>query len=214
MKIIYEDEYIIVCHKESGELSEGDTEGCLPYMLSRHLEDNGKTRSAVFVVHRLDRETEGVMVYTKDSRSAAALSEDIREGRFSKQYLALCHGELEEKQGTLNDLLYYDRRKGKSFVVDRKRTGVKDAALEYEVLSFDGSCSLVRIKLLTGRTHQIRVQFASRKHPLLGDRRYGAPKDEYKGIALLSHHIEFKHPKTKRLLKFETDDNILTSKRD
>ena len=207
MRIIYEDEYIIVCHKEAGELSEGDTEGCLPYILSRHLEDNGERRSAVFVVHRLDRETEGVIVYAKDSRSAAALSEDIREGRFSKQYFALCHGELEEKQGTMNDLLYYDRRKGKSFVVDRKRTGVKDAALEYEVLSFDGSCSLVRIKLLTGRTHQIRVQFASRKHPLLGDRRYGAPKDGYTGIALLSHSIEFKHPKTKKVISFVADES-------
>lgn len=211
MKIIYEDKHIIVCHKAAGELSEGNTEGCLPYMIARYLEEKGQKSYDVFVVHRLDRETEGVMVYALDAGSAAALSEDIREGRFSKQYLAVCHGELEARQGVMKDLLYYDRRRGKSFTVDRKRTGVKEAALEYEVLSCDGERSLVSIRLFTGRTHQIRVQFASRKHPLVGDRRYGAPKDQSKGIALLSHRLVFDHPKTGKTMEFEAERGMLSA---
>ncbi|MBQ9112532.1 MAG: RluA family pseudouridine synthase [Clostridia bacterium] len=207
MKIVYEDDYIAVCRKDAGELSEGETDGCLPYMIARYLEGKGHKSPDVFTVHRLDRETEGLMVYALTSESAAALSEDIREGRFLKEYIAVCHGVLDEPGATLTDLLYYDRRRGKSFVVDRKRAGVKQASLEYEVLSVSDGFSRLKIRLHTGRTHQIRVQLASRRHPLAGDRRYGAPKDGYKNIALLSYRLVFAHPKTGERMEFVADGN-------
>lgn len=198
MKIVYEDKYIIVCHKSAGELSEGEGKDCLPFVIREHLLEQGRCDAEVFTVHRLDKETEGLMVYALDKSCAAALSEDVREGRFCKEYLAVCHGEPDAPKGELVDLLYYDRNRGKSFVVERKRTGVKQASLEYEVLDTKDGLSLLKIRLHTGRTHQIRVQLASRGHSLAGDRRYGAPKgDGYRTVALLSHRLAFSHPKTK-----------------
>lgn len=203
MKILYEDKYIAVCEKDAGMLSEGDGENCLPYMIASHLKEIGSPNTQVFPVHRLDRETVGVMVFALTKESAANLSEQIRLGTFEKEYIALCHGVPEKRDGTLKDLLYYDRRRGKSFVVDKARAGVKEASLEYYVLEATNGISKLKIKLHTGRTHQIRIQFASRKHPLAGDRRYGAPKDSYKTVALAAHKLSFNHPKSNERMTFE-----------
>ena len=210
MRVIYEDEHIIVCHKEAGEMSEGETDRCLPCIISSYLKEQRGTDAVVYPVHRLDKETEGLIVYALNKNAAAALSEDIKEGHFAKEYLALCHGVPDMPGGALSDLLYYDRKRGKSFVVTRERAGVKKALLEYEVINRAGDLSQLKIKLHTGRTHQIRVQLASRGHCLAGDRRYGAPKDDgYKNIALLSHRLSFSHPKTKEVLEFTAEsDNV------
>jgi 23S rRNA pseudouridine1911/1915/1917 synthase len=211
MEILFEDKYIIVVRKESGMLSEGEGEGCLPTLIATHLRESGKADVQVFPVHRLDRETVGATVFALTKEAAASLSEQIQRGSFEKEYLALCHGRPEKEADTLRDLLFYDRKRGKSFAVDRKRAGVKEASLEYTTVSSNGELSLLRIKLHTGRTHQIRVQLASRKHPLAGDRRYGAPKSEFSSVALVAHRLSFDHPKSGERLTFtvEPPENML-----
>ena len=212
MKVIFCDNDIIVCHKEHGELSECADDGAkdsLPKMLSAYLSDIGEKSTHVFAVHRLDKETEGVMVYARNSRAAAALSKSIGEGKLKKTYLALCHGEVFPDADHLCDLLYYDRKRGKSFVVTRERNGVRKAELDYRVIERKNGLSLIEVHLLTGRTHQIRVQFASRKHPLVADRRYGAPKGEYAQLGLLAKTLTFPHPTTNKIVTFECDASAL-----
>ena len=196
--IVYEDEHIIVCDKPSGYLSEGEGEDSLPVLLSK-----GRGGCDVFTVHRLDRETSGLIVYAKDSRSAAVLSEEIRDKTFLKEYLAEIHGIPDSPEGELRDLLFFDRRKNKSYVVKKERRGVKEAILRYRVISSVEGISTVKVTLITGRTHQIRVQFASRGHSLVGDRRYGAPSSDEKGLLLRSCRLSFLHPITKEKMNFE-----------
>jgi len=145
------------------------------------------------------------MVFAKNSVAAASLSKQITANVFVKEYKATVHGEPKLPSGTFEDLLFYDRRKGKSYVVKRERAGVKKAVLHYKVLEKNenrgGVVSLVHIRLETGRTHQIRVQFASRGFPLLGDRRYGA-SDKEKEIALCAYRLSFKHPLSGELMDF------------
>ncbi len=205
MQILFEDKHIIVCIKEAGILSEGEGSGCLPHMIEEYLESSGSHPKEVFPVHRLDRETVGVMVFAKTKEAAAKLSEDIRNGALIKEYLAICHGTPKETSATLTDLLYYDRKRGKSFTVDRHRAGVKEASLEYSVIDSSNDRTKLEIRLHTGRTHQIRVQFASRKNPLVGDRRYGAPKIDFpsNAIALAAHKLTFPHPVKRELMTFE-----------
>lgn len=196
--ILYSDEHIVVAVKRAGLLSEGEGADCFPAILKEKV-----ACKSIYTVHRLDRETEGLMVYALNQKSAAALSADIANGNFKKIYTALLWGRPEETCGRLCDMLYYDRKKSKSFVVDRERKGVKQAILDYEVISSpDGQRTTVRIELQTGRTHQIRVQFASRGLPLCGDRRYGAPKESGKELALCSTELRFPHPISKKQLDF------------
>lgn len=194
MKIIYIDKYIAVCEKADGELSEGEGERCIPTLLSNRMRDSGESNLRIYPVHRLDRETAGVIVYARDSGTAAKLSESIRNGLFKKEYLAIVHGIPKESSGSFSDLLFYNRTSGKAFVTNRHRTGVKEARLDYSLEKEQNGLSLIRIRLHTGRTHQIRVQFASRGLPIVGDRRYGAPKGGTHGIALVSYRLSFPHP--------------------
>ena len=154
----------------------------------------------VFPVHRLDREAAGVMAFARTSAAAARLSEDIRLGRMEKEYLAVVQGIPLERAGTLRDLLFKDSARGRSYVVRRMRKGVKEASLSYHVLSSQEGRSLVQVRLHTGRTHQIRVQFSSRGMPLIGDRRYGGPAAE--AIALWSWRLCFPHPDTGEAMVF------------
>ena len=163
MEILYADRELCVCVKPVGV----DSEHQLPDLISQSL------GGACFTVHRLDLNVGGVMVFARTKAAAAALSKVIQEGAMVKEYVALVHGQPEEA-GDWSDLLLRDARRNKTFVVTRQRAGVKDARLTYARLWTDGLTSLVRIRLYTGRSHQIRVQFASRKHPLLGDHKYGA----------------------------------------
>lgn len=209
IEILYEDAHIAVCVKPAGALSEGEGKDALPSMLLTELSDIRTKRaeappSAVFPVHRLDRDTEGLMVYALSPKAAAGLCRDISEGKWEKLYRAWLWGEPESDADTLRDLLYYDRARGKSFVVERERKGVKRASLEYKVIARrpEENRALVEIKLHTGRTHQIRVQFASRGLPLCADRRYGAPAESGKTLALCSVELGFTHPESKEKMSF------------
>lgn len=208
MDILYEDTAVIVCIKPRGILSQADKNGG-ESMITRLSEHTG---GEIYPVHRLDKETGGVMVYAKTQKAAAKLSRDISEHRFYKEYLALVHGVPEENSGTLCDLLFHDRAKNKSYVVKRERAGVKKAELYYEVLETkekDGEkFSLLRVVLHTGRTHQIRVQLAHRKMPLSGDRKYGA-KDAFENLGLLSAKLKFTHPETGEEMEFTVKENLL-----
>lgn len=196
MEILYEDRFLIVCAKEPGVLSEEGSGKNMPALIREHLKMPG---AYVGAVHRLDREAGGAIVYAKDAATAAKLSGQIADRLLEKTYLALLERPPAEDTGTLFDLLYHDRGKNKTYVVSRARRGVREASLSFEVLrrfSVEGkSCGLLRIRLDTGRTHQIRVQFASRKMPLLGDRKYGS-SFRFPAVALWCESLSFPHPET------------------
>ena len=204
-KILYLDKNIVVAVKPSGYLSEGGGDLSLPDALAR---ETGKTPLAV---HRLDRETEGIMVYALDKSSAASLSVQIQKGDWKKIYTAVLWGAPKAESGQLCDMLYYDRSKNKSFVVKKERKGVKSAVLDYTLLwkSEDKKRSAVSITLGTGRTHQIRVQFASRGTPVCGDRRYGAPAESGKRLALFATSLSFRHPVSNEQMEFSIEPDIL-----
>lgn len=184
MTILYSDKNIIVCIKPVGV----DSEKELPQLLE----------GTVFPVHRLDKNVGGVMVYARTRQAAAALSKAIQEGTMVKEYVAIVHGAPPE-QGDWTDLLWKDSTKNKVFVVNRQRKGVKSARLEFRRLT-EGDSSLVRIRLHTGRSHQIRVQFASRGFPLVGDHKYGS-RDQATAPMLFSCRLCF--PYGGQLRKFE-----------
>ena len=198
MKILFEDSEVIVLVKPVGVPSETTQNG------EKGILDSLKNQQGlndVFLLHRLDRNVGGVMVFAKTKKSAAHISKQIQENTFKKTYLAVVDGIIEEKQGVYKDLLFKDSSKNRSYVVNRMRKGVKEASLEYVVLNENENKSLVKVTLHTGRTHQIRVQFSSRKTPLCGDIKYGS-KDRESDIALFSHSISFCHPVTEEILTF------------
>lgn len=192
LEILYEDKYITVCKKPVGVLSE-DVQGGEKGIIGLLGDRAGKP---LYLLHRLDRNVGGVMVFANDKKSASVLSEDIRENRLKKEYFAVTDGIPAEASGEYKDLLFKDSHKNRSYVVKRMRKGVKDASLEYEVMEKTSEKAMVRVLLHTGRTHQIRVQFSSRRTPLTGDIKYGS-KDRTNGdIALHSYRISFRHPVT------------------
>ena len=169
IEILYRSHDLLICVKPAGVLSQSGTSG-QKSMISL-LES--QTGCRVYPVHRLDREVGGVMVYALSRTAAGNLSQQIQSGQMVKEYLAVTNGIPSQSEGLLTDLLFHDRVRNKTFVVDRKRKGVKEARLMYRVLQTSPSQSLIQVRLLTGRTHQIRVQFASRGTPLSGDGKYG-----------------------------------------
>lgn len=178
MKCIYADKDLAVIIKPVGL----DSEKEVPSVLKEQL------GGEVFTLHRLDKNVGGIMVYARTKATAAQLSKAIQDGSMVKEYVAMVHGAPPDS-GDWEDLLFKDGRKNKVFAVKRMRTGVKVARLEYTLLK-KGVCSLVRIRLHTGRSHQIRVQFSSRGYPLLGDHKYGA-KDNETAPLLFSCCIRF-----------------------
>lgn len=197
--ILFEDKSIVVCVKPAGVISQSADGGKdMISLLNAHFEQNSEDAKA-FPVHRLDRETAGVMVYAKNSKAAAALSKQIEQNAVKKHYYAVAQGVPNEKSGVLRDLLFRDKQKNKTFVVKRERKGVRDASLEYEVIGEAKNKTLLDILLHTGRTHQIRVQFASRKMPLYGDGKYGGGSGK---LALFAHTLEFAHPVSGEKLVF------------
>ena len=206
--LLYYDTDIVVCVKPAGVVCEDAGENSLPSLLAQKLKSMGAGDAHPLTVHRLDKETSGIMVYALNSKAAAGLSASIQNGSFEKIYHALCVGVVEKDSGSLCDLLFYDRKRSKSYVVARKRNGVKEALLDYTVLNRFTDRTLVSVKLHTGRTHQIRVQFASRGHALCGDRRYGAPAEYGNRLCLCAVSLSFPHPRTNNLLHFEIDDGF------
>ena len=203
MKILFEDKYLLVCEKPVGVESQVSCSGKddMITLLSHYRAEKGEG-SYVGLVHRLDTATGGAMIYSKREDMTGKLSALVQSGDYKKTYLAVVHGVPEEKEGEMRDLLYHDKQKNKSFVVAKKRAGVKEALASYRLLGTverEGGdvMSLVEVELITGRTHQIRVQFSSRKMPLVGDGKYGS-RDNKVTCALWSHKVEFTHPVTKK----------------
>ena len=188
MEILFSDRDIVLCVKPVGL----DSEIQMPAALKETL------GGEIYPVHRLDKNVGGVMIFARTQSATASLSKAIQEGRLIKEYVALVHGNPPES-GDWEDLLWKDSRKNKVFVVKRMRGGVKKARLEFTRLT-SGEESLVRVRLHTGRSHQIRVQFASRGYPLVGDHKYGA-RDNVPAPMLYSCKLTFPHKG--KFLEFE-----------
>lgn len=195
MEIIYQDNRIVVAIKPVGVLSTDELNG-MPTLLR-----NALGTVCIRTVHRLDAQVSGLMVYARSAKAASLLSEQIRTHRFRKEYLAVIHGRPEKDRGSFRDLLGRDAAKRLTYVANAPGKDVREALLDYEVMDFCKGYSLVRVFLHTGRTHQIRVQFASRGLPLAGDRKYGLPEDLCP-IALWSYCLQFDHPQTQQTLTF------------
>ncbi|MGN1344767.1 MAG: RluA family pseudouridine synthase [Traorella sp.] len=193
MEILYSNNDLIICIKQVGF----DSEVEMVTALKELFEGN------IYTVHRLDKNVGGVMVYARNCKTAAWLCKSIQEGKMIKEYVALVHGNP-PLSGIWEDFLYKDAKNNKVYIVKKQRKGVKKAKLEYHVLSNSQDTSLVHIHLYTGRSHQIRVQFASRAYPLVGDHKYGS-KDKNKAPLLYSCKITF--PYQEKILSFESYPN-------
>ena len=197
MELIYVDEDILVCLKPARVLST-DEPGGVPDLAREAL---GVTKADVRTVHRLDRVVAGLMVLARNGKAASELSRQIRDNEFEKEYMAVVHGCPADESGTLRDLLGRDKARKMTFVAKVPDKGVQEAVLDYTVHGTAENMSRVRIRLHTGRTHQIRVQFASRGMPLVGERKYSELNDPCE-IALWSYRIAFTHPKTGERMEF------------
>ena len=202
LNILYEDNHIIVVVKPYNILSQGDSTGDISIMdmIKEYIKVKYNKPGNVYLglVHRLDRPVGGVMVFAKSSKAASRLCKAFNEHSIDKKYLAIVHGKMNSDKGEFVDFIEKDKD-GKSFVSENG----KKAILDYEVLDYNKQhdCSLVSIDLKTGRHHQIRVQFSSRGHYLLGDQRYGILDN--KQISLFSYYLSFIHPVTKEKLEFK-----------
>ena len=197
MELVYVDDDILVCLKPARVLST-DEPGGVPDLVREAL---GEREADVRTVHRLDRVVSGLMVLARNAKSASELSRQIRDNEFEKEYLAVIHGRPQADSGTLRDLLGRDKARKMTYVAQEPAKGVQEAILDYQVLNTAPEMSRVQIRLHTGRTHQIRVQFASRGMPLMGERKYSEPNDPCE-IALWSYRIGFTHPKTGERMEF------------
>lgn len=197
MELIYVDDDILVCLKPARVLST-DEPGGVPELAREAL---GDKTADVRTVHRLDRVVSGLMVLARNSKAASELSRQIREDEFEKEYMAVVHGRPEADSATLRDLLGRDKARKMTFVAREPAKGVQEAVLDYVRLNTAEEMSRVRIRLHTGRTHQIRVQFSSRGMPLVGERKYSELNDPCE-IALWSYRIGFTHPKTGERMEF------------
>ena len=197
MEILYSDSALLVCLKPAGVLST-DEPGGVPELARLEL---GDERAEIRTVHRLDRVVGGLMVLARTAGAASELSRQIRENEFQKEYLAVVHGDPGES-GTLRDLMYRDKARKMSFVTDTPGKDVQEAVLDYRRLDKTEELSLVRIRLHTGRTHQIRCQFAAHGWDLAGERKYSTRGDPWP-LALWSCSLSFTHPESGELLNFE-----------
>ena len=207
LRVIFEDNQIIVVEKQPNIPSQADKTEDIDMLtiVKQYIKEKYNKPGNVYLglVHRLDRPVGGVMIFAKTSKSAARLSDQVREKIFKKKYLAVVDGKFDNNKGTLEDYLYKDERNNISKVVSKEKKNAKLAKLDYEVLAYNEvkNLSLVKINLHTGRHHQIRVQFAYHGHPLCGDQRYG--KQDKTQIALYAYRLEFIHPTTKEKLIFK-----------
>lgn len=197
MELVYVDDAILVCVKPSGVVST-DEPGGVPSLAREALAD---PQADVRTVHRLDQVVSGLMVLARSEQAAAELSRQMREHIFEKEYLAVVHGCPVHPEGMLTDLLYRDKARRMTMVAEAPGKGVQEAVLTYRVVGEKEAFSMVAIRLLTGRTHQIRVQFASRGNPLVGERKYSTLDDPCR-IALWSHRIALNHPTTGESMEF------------
>ncbi len=209
LKVIYEDNHIIVVEKKPNIPSQGDKTNDVDMLtiVKQYIKEKYNKPGEVYLglVHRLDRPVGGVMVFAKTSKAAARLSEEVRNKVFKKQYLAIVDGKLEEKLGTFEDYLLKNEKNNMSKVVKEGTKNAKYAKLDYEVLTYNEeiNLSVLKINLHTGRHHQIRVQLSSRNHSIYGDQKYGT-RGRGKQIALWAYSLTIVHPTTKEELTFRS----------
>ena len=208
INILYEDNHIIVVVKPANMpvCLDSSKDKDLLSVLKEYIKEKYHKPGNVYLglVHRLDRPVSGIMVFAKTSKAAERLSKQINNKEFIKTYYAIIEGIPKEKD-TLKDYLKKDEKTNTSFVTNEKEG--KLSILEYNLIKSKNNLSLVKINLLTGRSHQIRVQFSSRNHPLYGDHKYNKNfiKDNNEDIALIAKELSFYHPVTKELLQFKID---------
>jgi len=218
LEVIYEDNHIIVCVKPVGVLSQADKTGDIDMLtlVKQYVKEKYNKPGEVYLglVHRLDRPVGGVMVFARTSKAAARLSEQIRQKGFKKGYLAIVRGVPKDSEGTFKDFLIKDEKSNIVTIASPRESGAKEAVLNYKVIKSikyeNKDLTLVSVDLITGRSHQIRVQFASRGMPLLGDMKYGGNSDkgswhlaQNDGVALWSNSISLVHPTQKTVMRFE-----------
>lgn len=208
MKVIYEDNHIIVVEKMNNIPSQADKTGDIDMLtiVKNYIKEKYNKPGNVYLglVHRLDRPVGGVMVFAKTSKAASRLSEEVRNKTFKKHYLAIVNGKMEDNKGTLVDYLWKDEKNNTSYVVKETKKNAKKAILDYEVLYYDKEkdLSVLKINIHTGRHHQIRVQLSSRMHAIYGDAKYhGRGKGEQ--ICLWAYELTIIHPTTKKEMTFK-----------
>ena len=205
LNVLYEDNHVIVAEKNPGILSQSDKSGDVDMLtlVKSYIKEKYDKKGEVFLglVHRLDTVTSGIMVFARTSKAASRLSDDIRQGKMSKQYIAVFEEIIDKKNGSFEDYLIKDNSKNVSYVTNDNKKG-KYSKLEYEVLEIKDNMSLVKINLITGRSHQIRVQFASRGFHIVGDAKYKAKSKDKDKIALHACELGFYHPTKKELMTF------------
>ena len=208
LKVIYEDNHIIVVEKIPNVPSQSDKTGDIDMltMVKQYIKEKYNKPGNVYLglVHRLDRPVGGIMIFAKTSKAASRLSDQVREKVFKKKYLAVVDGKIENKSGTLEDYLYKDERNNISKVVNKGKKNAKFAKLDYDVIKYDEvkNLSLVKVNLHTGRHHQIRVQLSNFGHSIFGDQKYGT-RGQGKQIALWAYELTIKHPITKEEITFK-----------
>lgn len=205
LNILYEDNHIIVLEKKPNILSQSDITGDIDLltMVKSYIKEKYNKPGNVYtgLIHRLDRPVGGIMVFAKTSKAAKRLNNQIKNHEFNKTYIAVLDGILDKKSGKLVDYLYKDEKKKMSFVVDKEHKDAKLSKLTYEVIGYYNDKTIVKINLITGRNHQIRVQFKNIGYPLYADNLYGNKIKEQ--IRLFAYKLEFLHPVTKEKLTFK-----------
>lgn len=205
LNVLYEDNHIIVVEKEPNMLSQSDITGDMDLLtiIKEYIKTKYNKPGNVYIglVHRLDRPVGGIMVFARTSKAAKRLNEQIRKHEFNKTYVAILDGLLDKKKGKLINYLYKDEKLKKSFVTDKNDKNAKLSELNYEVIGYYKDKTIVKINLITGRHHQIRVQFSNIGYPLCGDQLYGIKNK--KQIKLFAYKLEFIHPTLKKKMTFK-----------
>lgn len=205
MRVVYEDNHIIVVYKESGEIVQGDKTGDIPLsdIVKDYIKEKYQKPGNVFlgVVHRLDRPVSGLVVFARTSKALSRLNEMFRTGDVHKTYWAITKEQPAELEGRLEHWLVRNEKQNKSYAYTREKPGAKKAILEYKVIGRTDNYNLLEVRLLTGRHHQIRCQLAAMGCPIKGDLKYGARRSNPDGsISLLSRRVQFIHPVSKQLI--------------
>lgn len=215
MEIVYEDNHIVIVNKASGEIVQGDKTGDRPLVedVREYIRVKYNKPGNVFcgVVHRIDRPVSGLVIFAKTSKALERLNRMLREGEIHKTYQAIVEGHPAHEEGTLENWLVSDPRINKTFIAEEGACDAKRSVLKYRTLLRGDRYSILEIRLLTGRKHQIRAQFAGIGHPIKGDLKYGARRSNRDGgISLQSHRIEFIHPVSKKDISVELPDLTLS----
>ncbi len=205
INVLYEDNHIIVVEKKPNILSQSDITKDIDLlsMVKEYIKEKYNKPGNVYIglVHRLDRPVGGVMVFARTSKAAKRLNDGIKNHEFNKTYVAVLDGVLKKEKGELINYLYKDEKTGKSKIVNKSYPGAKLSKLNYEVIEYVGNKTIVKINLITGRHHQIRLQFKNLGYPLFGDQLYGKQNKEQ--IRLYAYKLSFNHPTTKEKLEFK-----------